>query len=141
MNENSETFVIHVVSLDLGIYPDKEAQITLLLTKKVKIPNKYSDFANVFLKEKALVLSECTNINKHAIELEDGKQPLYEPIYSLRLVELEILKTYIETHLKTGFIRPSKSSAGAFILFNKKSDDSFRLCVNYWGLNNLTIKN
>ena len=51
------------------------------------------------------------------------------------------MKTYIETHLKTGFIWPSKSPAGAPILFNKKPDGSFRLYVDYWGLNNHTIKN
>ena len=56
-------------------------------------------------------------------------------------MELETLKTYIETHLKTRFIRPSKSPAGAPILFDKKPDGSLRLCVDYRGLNNLTIKN
>ncbi len=56
-------------------------------------------------------------------------------------MELEALKTYIETHLKTGFIRSSKSPTGAPILFDKKPDGSLRLCVNYQGLNNLTIKN
>ena len=54
---------------------------------------------------------------------------------------METLKTYIKTHLKTGFIRPSKSPTGAPILFDKKLDDSFHLYVNYRGLNNLTIKN
>ncbi len=56
-------------------------------------------------------------------------------------MELEILKTYIETHLKTGFIQPSKSLAGTPILFDKKPNGSFHLCVNHWDLNNLTIKN
>ena len=56
-------------------------------------------------------------------------------------MELETLKTYIKTHLKTGFIRPSKSPAGALIFFDKKSDGSFHLCVDYQGFNNLTIKN
>ena len=51
------------------------------------------------------------------------------------------MKTYIETNLKNGFIRPSKFPAGAPILFDKKPDGSFRLCVDYRGLNNLTIKN
>lgn len=55
--------------------------------------------------------------------------------------KLEVLKAYIETHLKTGFIRPSKSPAGAPILFDKKPDGSHRLCVDYRGLNNLTVKN
>ena len=56
-------------------------------------------------------------------------------------MELETLKAYIETNLANGFIRPSKLPAGAPILFNRKSDDSLRLCLDYQGLNNLTIKN
>ena len=143
LDEKSETFVVHVASLNLtpGIHPDRAAQIASLLAEEVRIPDEYSDFADVFSEEKALVLPERTELNEHAIDLEDGKQPPYGPIYSLGPVELETLKTYIETHLKTGFIRPSKSPAGAFIFFDKKSDSSFRLCVDYRGLNNLTIKN
>ena len=80
-------------------------------------------------------------MNEHAIELEEDKQLPFGPIYSLGPVELETLKTYIETNLANGFIRPSKSPAGALILFNQKPDGSFRLCVDYWGLNNITIKN
>ena len=86
-------------------------------------------------------LPENTGINEHAIELVEGKQPPYRPIYSLGPVELETLKAYIETHLKTGFIRPFKSHASVPILFNKKLDGSLRLCIDYQGLNNLTIKN
>ena len=36
-------------------------------------------------------LSKNTGINKYAIKLEDGKQPLYSPIYSLEPIELETL--------------------------------------------------
>ncbi len=86
-------------------------------------------------------LPENTSMNKHIIELIEGKQPPYGPIYTLSLVELETLKTYIKTYLKPGFIRPSKSPISAPILFNKKPDGSLRLCVNYRGFNNLTIKN
>ena len=143
MDENSKTFVIYIAFFDLvpRIHPDRKAQIAFFLIKKVKILNKYSDFINVFSKGKVLILLECIELNEHAINLEDGKQPLYGPIYSLGLVELKILKTYIETHLKTGFIQPSKSLAGALILFDKKLNGSFRLCVDYQDLNNLTIKN
>ena len=143
LNENFETFVVHVASLNLGlrIHPDKEAQIAYLLTEKVKLPVEYSDFTNVFSEEKALVISDRIELNKYTIDLEDSKQSPYRPIYGLDPVELETLKTYIEIHLKSGFIRLSKSPADAYILFNKKLDSSFRLCVDYWGLNNLTIKN
>ena len=51
-----------------------------------------------------MVLLKHTELNEHVINVEDGKQLSYRLIYSLGLVELETLKTYIETHLKTGFI-------------------------------------
>ncbi len=85
-----------------------------------EIPAKYSDYADVFSSDLAIELPENTEINEHAIELIEGKQPPYKPIYALSLVELEIVKTYIETHLKTGFIRPSKSPTSAPILFRQK---------------------
>lgn len=56
-------------------------------------------------------------------------------------MEQEMLKAYIETHLKTGHIQPSKSPTGASIFFNKKPNGSLWLYVNYQGLNNLIIKN
>lgn len=82
-----------------------------------------------------------TGINEHTIELVEGKQLPYRSIYRLSLIEFEILKTYIEIHLKLGFIRPSKSPTEAPILFHKKSDSYLQLCVNYQDLNNLNIKN
>lgn len=52
-----------------------------------------------------------------------------------------MLKAYIETDLKTGFILPFKSLVDATIFFDKKLDRSLQLCVDYWNFNNLTIKN
>ena len=80
-------------------------------------------------------------MNEHAIILEESKQPSFGPIYSLGVVELETLKTYIETNLANDFIRLLKSPAGVSILFNRKLDRSLRLCVDYRGLNNIILKN
>ncbi|GKE95234.1 hypothetical protein Tco_1580089, partial [Tanacetum coccineum] len=43
--------------------------------------------------------------------------------------------------LEKGFIRPSSSSWGAPVLFVKKKDGSFRMCIDYRKLNKLTVKN
>ena len=102
---------------------------------------EYSDFADIFSPELASELLKYTEINNHAIKLVDDWQLPYGPIYSLEPVKLETLKTYIETNLKNGFIKPSKSPAKAPIFFDKKPNGSLRLCVDYWGLNNSTIKN
>ena len=133
--------MVFVVSFNLEIYPDREAQIAFLLIEEVKILEKYSDFTNIFSEEKALVLPEHIKLNEYTIDLEDDKQLSYRPIYSLGLVELETLKTYNKTHLKTEFIQLFKSLAGTSILFDKKPDSSLCLCIDYQGLNNFTIKN
>ena len=101
----------------MTIHLAQEARIALLLAKEVIVPEKYSDFANVSLKKSANVLPKCTGMNKHAIELQEGKQPPNGPIYSLGLVRLETIKTYIKTNLANGFIRPSKSPTKALIFF------------------------
>ena len=133
MDENVEAVVMHVSSLGLRmtINQTREAQLALLLAKEVIIPTKYLDFANVFSKKSANVLPERTGANEHAIELEEGKQPPYGPIYSLGQVELETLKIYIKTKLVNGFIRAFKSPTGIPILFVRKPNDSFCLCVDY----------
>ena len=144
------TYVIHVASLSFAplvaspdIYPSQRPQISGLIAEEAptKVPTKCLDFADVFSSDLASELPEHTKINNYTIELVEGQQPPYGPIYNLGPVELETLKAYIETNLANRFIRPSKSPAGAPILFDRKSNSSLRLCVNYQGLNNLTIKN
>ena len=106
LDENIEAFVIYVSSLQLRIiiYLARKTQITLLLVKKVTVPAKYLDFANIFLKKFVNIILKQTGVNKHAIKLEKGKQSPYGPIYSLKLVELKTFKTYIKTNLANSFI-------------------------------------
>ncbi len=106
-----------------------------------KVPSEYANFADAFSLKLAVKLPEHIGINDHAIKLVDDWQPPYGPIYSLKPMELEILKAYIENNLASDFIMPSKSPSGTPIFFDKKPDGSLRLCIDYQGLNNLTIKN
>ena len=121
---------------------DQKVQIVILIADKAlyTILAEYLDFKDVFSKKSAIVLPEHTEINTYTINLEESKQLPYRPIYSLRLVELETFKTYIETNLVNSFICVLKISASTPILFDKKLNGSFWLCVNYWDLNNITIK-
>ena len=126
-----------------NIHPSWRPQISGLIADEayIKVPAEYSDFADDFSPDLASELSEHTGINDNVIELVDGQQPPYGPIYSLEPVKLETLKAYIETNLANDFIRLSKSPASAPILFDQKSNGFLRFCVDYQGLNNLTIKN
>ena len=135
LNADDETFMVHIATLaeptTMPIHPSRQAQVATLTSEETGIPAEYSDFSNVFSSDSAAELPEHTGINDHPIDLLDNKQLPYGPIYSLGPVKLEMLKTYIKANLASGFIRPSKSLAGAPILFVQKKDDSLRLCVDY----------
>ena len=55
--------------------------------------------------------------------------------------ELIELKAQLQELLSKGFIRPSASPWGASVLFVKKKDGSFRMCIDYRQLNKVTVKN
>ena len=129
-NLGHDTFIIYIAFLESpsqegNVHPSRKALIAALMANEapISIPTKYYDFADVFSPELALKLSKHTGIYDHAIKLVDDWQPSYGPIYSLGLVELEILKTYIETNLANGFIRPSKSPARAHIFLIRSQID------------------
>ena len=143
---NNKTFVMHVDIWErekMLVHSKKQAQVGALLFNKVltKVLAKYFDYSNIFLIENVAKLLENIRINEYAIKLEKDKQLLFNLIYNLGLVELETLKTYIKTNLAASFIWPSKSPARILIFFDRKPNKSLRLYINYWSLNNITIKN
>jgi hypothetical protein len=101
---------------------------------------QYLDFKDVFEKKNADILPEHRPYDC-VIELQDGAQPPFGPIYNLSQTELAALREYIDKNLSKNFIRHSKSPTGAPILFIKKKDGSLRMCVDYRGLNKETKKN
>jgi hypothetical protein len=105
-----------------------------------EIPACLKEYLEVFSSSNAKKLAPHRNINL-AIKLHPRKEPLYRPIYPLSPHELEALREFLEENLAKGFIRESKSPASAPILFTPKKDGSLRMCVDYRGLNAITVKN
>ncbi|EDN07425.1 hypothetical protein HCAG_03956 [Histoplasma mississippiense (nom. inval.)] len=102
------------------------------------IPDDYKDYLDVFRED----IPDAEHApHDHAIDLKPGKEPPYRPIYNLSPQELSVLREYIEKALEKNWIRPSKSPAGAPVLFAPKKDGTLRLCVDYRGLNEITVKN
>lgn len=104
------------------------------------LPEGYASYADVFDNDKAGVLPEHHPM-EHKIDVEEGKDPPWSPVYPLGEPELDALREYLNSSLKKGWIRRSISPAGAPILFVPKKDGGLRLCVDYRGLNAVTIRN
>ena len=75
------------------------------------------------------------------IDLVPGAAPVARSPYRLAPSEMQELSNQLQELLDKGFIRPSFSPWGAPVLFVKKKDGSFRMCIDYRELNKLTIKN
>ena len=75
------------------------------------------------------------------IDLVPGATPVAKAPYRLAPAEMQELSSQLNDLLGKGFIRPSFSPWGAPVLFVKKKDGSFRMCIDYRELNKLTIKN
>ncbi|GJS43029.1 putative reverse transcriptase domain-containing protein [Tanacetum coccineum] len=75
------------------------------------------------------------------IDLVPGAAPVARAPYRLAPSEMKELSVQLQELLEKGFIRPSSSPWGAPVLFVKKKDGSFRMCIDYRELNKLTVKN
>ncbi|GJR30478.1 putative reverse transcriptase domain-containing protein [Tanacetum coccineum] len=75
------------------------------------------------------------------IDLIPGAAPVARAPYRLAPSEMKELSEQLKELSDKGFIRPSSLPWGAPVLFVKKKDGSFRMCIDYRELNKLTVKN
>ena len=137
------------ISYDETVLEDEEAMVIGSMTyfappetKELKkiIPADYHDFLHLFREKLAAELPRHRKFD-HAIEILPGKEVPFGPIYPLSEPQKEVLREYLERMIGQGKMTPSKSPAGAPILFVPKKNGKLRLCIDYRGLNNITVKN
>ncbi|SPC65292.1 related to pol protein [Ustilago sp. UG-2017b] len=132
--------------LAFGFVPtgaDKGVEMEVEVDEEVTaadIPKPYQHLRDVFDEVEADKLPHHTEHDLH-LELIEGGQPPQGPLYLKGPREMSELRKYLEEKLEKGFIRPSKSPARSPVLFVPKKDGGLRLCVDYRGLNEITVKN
>ena len=104
----------------------------------VGVPAEYTDFREVFSKAKANFLPPHRPYDC-AIDLQFGSSPPRGRLFSAP--ERKAMEEYIGDSLAAGIICPSSSPAGRGFFFVEKKDKTLRPCIDYRGLNEITVKN
>ncbi|GBG89319.1 hypothetical protein CBR_g49029 [Chara braunii] len=109
--------------------------------KAVKTPpeieNVVTKFPDLFEEPTGVVDREIV----HAIEIIPGSKTPKERIYRMAPAELDELRRQLKELTKKGWIRSSTSPFGSPVLFVPKKEGSLRMCIDYRGLNAITVKN
>ena len=106
------------------------------------LPDWLKDLAKAWNYQSAWKLPPLRPGFNHRIELlkKDGNDPdlPWGPLYNMSVEELFVLRKELTNYLDKGYIRASRSSAGAPVLFAKKPGGGLRFCVDYRALNSIT---
>nr|GEW15979.1 putative reverse transcriptase domain-containing protein [Tanacetum cinerariifolium] len=97
------------------------------------------DYPGVFLEDLSGLPTSCEV--KFRIDLIPGAMPVAKSPYCLTPTKMQQLSNQLKELQEKSFIRPNSSPWEALVLFVKKKDGSFRMCIDYRELNKLTIKN
>nr|GEV00322.1 putative reverse transcriptase domain-containing protein [Tanacetum cinerariifolium] len=127
-------FVFHISNYTI------ECQKTLM----EMMTENYCPRSEIKKLETEMIPKESDGVEKYIGGLPDSIQGsvMTSPApYRLAPSEMKELSNQLQELFDKGFIRPSSSPRGALVLFVKKKDGSFRICINYKELNKLTVKN
>ncbi|GJY07646.1 putative reverse transcriptase domain-containing protein [Tanacetum coccineum] len=130
MQRGFPIFLAHVTAKEVEDKSEK---------KRLEDVPKVQDFSEVFPED--LPGLPPTRQVEFQIDLVPGTTPVARAPYRLAPSEMKELFEQLKELSDKGFIRPSSSPWGAPVLFVKKKDGSFRMCIDYRELNKLTVKN
>nr|GEU94119.1 putative reverse transcriptase domain-containing protein [Tanacetum cinerariifolium] len=105
--------------------------------EKVRYKARYCKEKNVATGGNALPIPTCYDCGEQV----PGAAPVARAPYRLAPSEMRELSMKLQELLEKGFIHLSSSLWGAPMLFVKKKDGSYRMCIDYCELNKLTVKN
>ncbi|GJU99953.1 putative reverse transcriptase domain-containing protein [Tanacetum coccineum] len=119
----------------------RESRLTIISCSKAQ--EYMAKGCQVFLAQISAKKEEDKSEGKQLknIDLIPGAAPVARAPYRLAPSEMKELSEQLQELSDKGFIRPSSSPWGAPVLFVKKKDGSFRMCIDYRELNKLTVKN
>ena len=98
--------------------------------QEAALPEWCNDFSDVF-SEKTHDKLPPHRPYDHTIDLKQTFTPKIAKIYFLNPLEMEMCKAFVEEHLKTGCIIPSKSPQASPFFFVPKKDGTLRPCEDY----------
>ena len=104
------------------------------------LPEWCKDFEDVFSEKTHEKLPPHCPYD-HAIDLKPNFVPKIAKVYPLNPLEMETCKSFVEEHLKTGHIIPSKSPQASPFFFVPKKDGTLHPCQDYQYLNSFTVRN
>ncbi|GJV67335.1 putative reverse transcriptase domain-containing protein [Tanacetum coccineum] len=128
--KGSHVFLAHVTTKEIEDKSEK---------KRLEDVSIVQDFPEVFPEDFPGL--PPTRQVEFQIDLVPGAAPVARAPYRLAPSEIKELSEQLKELSDKGFIRPSSSPWGALVLFVKKKDGSFQMCIDYRELNKLTVKN
>ena len=99
--------------------------------REIRVPKEYDKWRHLFVEIKDMKALPEHKPWDHKINLQEGKQPVPEPLRPQSAKELEETRKYIDKNLAKGYIQESTSPAGYPTVFVKKKDGTEQFCIDY----------
>lgn len=108
---------------------------------ELQMRNLLLQYQHLFPKELPNELPPIREGFSTAIDLQPGAMPIRRPMFRYSPAEKEAMETQVSEMLQKGLIEPSTAPFCAPVLFVRKKDGTLRMCIDYRGLNKITVRN